>query len=410
MNIAYRFTCILSLGLVACSSDEQPGAPASPTDGGSHDARPMTPKDSGHHVTKDSGKPPPKPDASKPKPDAEAGTTPDADADIDAGAPPYPPLLSETGLYSDLKKGTLGQGVRAYEVRYPLWSDGMEKKRWVYLPPGKKIDTTDQNFWVYPQGMKAWKEFSADGKRIETRMQWKAGPNPEDWVMIAYQWKADGSDAVAVPLGVVDASGVPSGVPDASGVKHDIPSTDDCQFCHGNMKDRLLGFNAIQLSHDLPGVKISDLITENAFTKPPSGPFLLPGATINTETTATKAIGHLHGNCGDCHNPTSTIFVTVDMQLWEDTGKLDTLQNTTAYRTAVNQPSPGSTTNNRIVPSDPTHSQIWVRMGLVGAGQMPPIARETVDVVGRGKVEAWIKSLPPITDGGTDAGGSLDGG
>src|SRR5262252_5843805 len=121
-------------------------------------------------------------------------------------------------------------------------------------------------------GTKAFKEFSANGKRVETRMQWKAGPTANDWVMIAYQWKADGSDAVAVPDGVIDAAPVPSTVPDAGGVKHDIPSTSDCQFCHGNMKDRLLGFNAIQLSHDLTGVKISDLITEKALTTPPAGP------------------------------------------------------------------------------------------------------------------------------------------
>jgi hypothetical protein len=407
MNIRNRFTWLLSLGLVACSSDEQ--THGSPQEAGPLDALPFPPPtDSGHHVTKDAGKPPPKKDAGTGGDAAEAGPATDADA-AEAG-PLYPALLSETGLYTDIKNGTLGQGVRPYEVRYPLWSDGMQKKRWVYLPPGMKIDTTDQDFWVYPVGTKAWKEFSANGKRVETRMQWKSGPNPEDWVMIAYQWKADGSDAVAVPAGVVDASDVPSTVPDAGGVKHDIPSTDDCQRCHSNMKDRLLGFNAIQLSHNLAGLKISDLIAEKAFTKPPAGPFLLPGATLTTETLVTKAIGHLHGNCGDCHNPTSGVFVTVDMQLWESTKTLDTVENTTAYRTAVNQPTPGSTTLNRIVPGDPTHSQIFQRMNRVGAGQMPPLARETIDTVGVGKVEAWILSLPPITDGGTDAGGAKDGG
>src|SRR5438477_12717438 len=138
------------------------------------------------------------------------------------------------------------------------------------------------------------------------------------------------------------------------------------------MQDRLLGFNAIQLSHDLAGVKIADLITENAFTKPPPGPLLLPGATLTTETLETKALGHLHGNCGDCHNPHSGVFVTVDMELWESSKALDTLQNTRAYKTAVNQPSPGSTTQNRVVPHDPSHSQIYSRIGIVGSGQMPP--------------------------------------
>lgn len=405
MTIRTRFTWVLSFALVACSSDEQPSGSRPLPESGAPDAERATP-DSGHHVTKDAGKKPPSKSEAGP-PDAEAGP---AANDAEAAPPPYPILLSETGLYADIAKKTIAPDVQPYEVRYPLWSDGMEKKRWVFIPSGKKIDTTDMNFWVYPQGTTAWKEFSANGKRVETRMQMKAGPNPEDWVMIAYQWKADGSDAVAVPYGVVDASDIPSGVPDAGGAKHDIPATDDCQFCHANMKDRLLGFNAIQLSHDLPGLKISDLITNNVLTKPPAGPIFLPGATINTETVETKALGHLHGNCGDCHNPTSGVFATVDMQLWEDTKTLDTLRNTTPYRTAVNQPVPGSTTQNRIVPGAPTHSQIYVRMDRVGSGQMPPLARETIDTVGVGKVKAWIESLPPLTDGGTDAGGAKDGG
>src|ERR1041385_101468 len=314
MMIRSCFTWTLCLGLVACSSDEEPSA--TPNEGGVPDAH--VSHDAAKDVAKEASKPPPK-DAGH-----EGAIHPDASDGGEAGAAPYPPLLSETGLYADIKKGTLGNGVRPYEVKYPLWSDGAEKKRWVLIPSGKKIDTSDMNFWSYPVGTKAWKEFSIANKRVETRLQYKSGPNPEDWVMIAYQWKSDGSDAVAVP----------DGVPNASGTTHDIPPTDDCRFCHENMLDRLLGFNAIQLSHNLPGLTITDLISENLLTDPPAGPFTLPG-----DTTTSNAIGYLHGNCGDCHNPHSSLFITVDMQLWEDTSTLDTVEHTTVYRKAVNQPN-----------------------------------------------------------------------
>jgi hypothetical protein len=384
----------LVLGSVACSSDEQPATQPPPKEAGLPDAPVVNHKDAAKDVGKEASKPPPPKDAG-----AHETGTPDADSgQPDGDVTRYPKLLSETGLYADVAKGTLGTGVRAYEVHYPLWSDGAEKKRWVYIPPGKKIDTADMDFWNYPAGMKAWKEFSVGGKRIETRMQWKSGPNLDDWVMIAYQWRSDGTDADAVPLGVKDASGT----------THDIPAEEDCQFCHGNMQDRLLGFNAIQLSHSLPGLKITDLISENVLTKPPSGPFTIPGSTVESD-----ALGYLHGNCGDCHNRTSSVFVRVDMQLWESTEKLDTVQNTNGYSTAVNLPDPGSTVDNRIVPGDPTHSQIWLRMGALGGAQMPPIARETVDTVGREKIRAWIASMPRLSDGGTDAGdagGAKDGG
>src|SRR5204862_8335966 len=115
-----------------------------------------------------------------------------------------------------------------------------------------------------------------------------------------------------------------------------------------------------QLSHTLPGLTIAYLITDESLTEPPAGPFTIPGSSVESE-----AIGHLHGNCGDCHNPHSRVFTAVDMQLWESTKALDRVEDTTTYRTAVNQPIPGSTSLNRIVPGDADHSQIYVRMGLV---------------------------------------------
>ncbi|HEY2369520.1 MAG TPA: hypothetical protein VGH87_24145, partial [Polyangiaceae bacterium] len=45
-----------------------------------------------------------------------------------------PTKLSETGLYSDFASRTLTAGVITYEPRWPLWSDGLEKKRYLLLP------------------------------------------------------------------------------------------------------------------------------------------------------------------------------------------------------------------------------------------------------------------------------------
>ena len=91
----------------------------------------------------------------------------------DSGTLPFARLLSATGLYVDTKKGDLAPDVREYQPQYTLWSDGATKRRWLYLPPGTKIDTSDMDFWLYPVGTKAWKEFSRDGKRLETRLMHK---------------------------------------------------------------------------------------------------------------------------------------------------------------------------------------------------------------------------------------------
>src|SRR5205809_29033 len=73
-----------------------------------------------------------------------------------------------TGLYKSLKKD-LSDGVMPYTPGAVLWSDGAEKHRFLFLPPGAQIDTTDLDSWKFPVDTKAWKEFRVDGKLIETR-------------------------------------------------------------------------------------------------------------------------------------------------------------------------------------------------------------------------------------------------
>ena len=62
---------------------------------------------------------------------------------VDAAAYDGPKTLAETGLYSDFVTKTLSASVIAYDVRYPLWSDSLEKSRFISLPTGTTIDTTD---------------------------------------------------------------------------------------------------------------------------------------------------------------------------------------------------------------------------------------------------------------------------
>ena len=62
--------------------------------------------------------------------------------------------LSETGLYANLSKGELGAGVRAFTPQGVLWSDGADKQRWVYLPPGTRIDSSNIDGWKRPVKIK----------------------------------------------------------------------------------------------------------------------------------------------------------------------------------------------------------------------------------------------------------------
>ena len=49
----------------------------------------------------------------------------------------------------------------------------------------------------------------------------------------------------------------------------------------------------------------------------------------------------------------------------------------------------------RLAPGDPENSVMYVRMGLRGDHQMPPLATEIVDSAGVDLVRRWVASLPP---------------
>src|SRR5262245_41272255 len=80
-----------------------------------------------------------------------------------------PARLSQTGLYADIGAKALSPDVRGFNPQYPLWSDGLQKSRWIHLPPGTKIDTSDPDRFIFPRGTKLWKEFRANGRLVETR-------------------------------------------------------------------------------------------------------------------------------------------------------------------------------------------------------------------------------------------------
>ena len=176
---------------------------------------------------------------------------------------------------------TLAEGVLPFEPRFALWSDDAAKKRWIWLPEGTQIDTSDMDYWLFPVGTRVFKEFSRDGVRVETRMMTKRERG--GWQRVAYQWRDDQSEADAV----ID------GVTDASGTDHDIPSQEDCGTCHFRTPDKLLGFSAIQLAWDNPDPEAWTLArlaeADKLTTVPPA--IELPGTEI-----ATAAMGYMHAN------------------------------------------------------------------------------------------------------------------
>ena len=291
-----------------------------------------------------------------------------------------PERLSQTGLFSDMATETLAPGVFPFAPRFEFWSDGAVKRRWIYLPPGTQIDTSQMDAWQFPQGTKVWKEFSRGGVRVETRLLQKVGPGPEDWVPMAYLWNDSRTDANAVADGVIDALGT----------QHNVPAATECMGCHGGRESRLLGFSAIQLSHAGPpgGLNLRELTRRNLLSAPPPGDFVVPG-----DERAKAALGYLHANCSHCHNqnrpqgdglrcfdPRNTIDFSLRV---EDLGSVE---QTATYRTAI-----GSVVER----GNPSGSEVIRRASSRGGIEtsMPPLGTEDVDNHGISLLQAWIEQL-----------------
>jgi hypothetical protein len=320
-------------------------------------------------------------------PAADAG--PEAGPDVPVAYPrPDYQSIGETGLYAELASKTLAAAPAAFAPTHVLWSDGAHKRRWIQLPPGTLVDSSDMDHWQFPIGTKLWKEFaSPEGVLLETRLIERYGPGTEDYWMGSFVWTADQSDARFA----ID------GQNDINGTRHDAPAQKLCGACHRGDAGRVLGFSAIQLSRpqrDASDVTLTTLAASGLLSAPPpaSIDFPVPG---DADTAA--ALGYLHANCGHCHNLNGTSWPDTQMVLRLRVSERDPAQSE-LVKTVVGGKlqawrDPAFTT--RVVPGHPELSAVLARMSRRGSrDQMPPLATELVDPTGIDLVTRWVASLP----------------
>jgi hypothetical protein len=303
----------------------------------------------------------------------------DAGSDAgDADVPSGPPMtLAETGLYAEGSTSELAEGVIAYAPRYALWSDGAEKARFLWLPEGAQIDVSDVDAFVFPVGTKVWKEFSLDGTKLETRLLWK---QEQGWQHLAYAWDEAQSEAVLTTRGAQDVLGT----------EHDIPPRTQCRECHNGARDTILGVSAVQLAHEGEGATLASLSEDGLLSA------AVPSDWAPPDTLEWNALGYMHANCGNCHNPLGQAYDRVDLDLWLRVEQLGDAMSTESYLSTVDVAMSDANTGDsfRIASGMPDMSGVISRMRARGTDlAMPPIASERVDDAGVELLETWIDSL-----------------
>ena len=316
--------------------------------------------------------------------------------------PVAPQLLSETGLYAGAGTTQVDSRNRPFSPQYPLWSDGAAKKRWIRLPDGAAIDVSNVSRWEFPVGTKFWKEFSFDGRKVETRLLWRV--SRERWVFASYAWNETQTDAALAP-----ESGIPNVVEVAPGKRHSIPSVADCQSCHVSTRTEILGFDALQLSDDrdpnalhaetlAPGlVTLKTLVDEGLMsprrTELIATPPRIPAASPLTRT----ALGYLSTNCGSCHNRESSI---ASLGLILKQTAADTSSCTPALATTAGKRGhwvvPEFQEQSRIInPGHPESSALIKRLkSRRPSSQMPPVGTVVADRAAVDLLTSWVQSNP----------------
>jgi hypothetical protein len=309
-------------------------------------------------------------------------------------APVPPPSLRETGLYSDAERMMVDPAHLAFAPQYPLWTDGAVKRRWISLPPGTSIDGSDPDAWEFPVGTRLWKEFAFDGRRVETRFIER---RPEGWLFAAYEWSADGREAVLAP-----ERGRRGAFAFEGGRAHTIPGVSDCRVCHEAGPAPVIGFSLLQLAPDRDpaaphaepaGVDLDDLVEAGLLVGLPEtarSPRIAAASAVER-----AALGYLHGNCGHCHNADGPLG-KLGLRLRHENGAEVEPAVATAVGQPVAKPAPGQPAEAvlRIAPGHPDRSGIVVRMASrYAALQMPPLGTELADEEALELVRQWIAGM-----------------
>jgi hypothetical protein len=327
------------------------------------------------------------------------GSVPDSVVDgceeqIKASLDGLPVDLECTGLFADGTSDKLADGVQAFAPAYPLWSDNAGKARWIKLPRGQKIDTSDQSRWRFPLNTKFWKQFDANGTRLETRLFQKV--RADRWVGATYIWEADGKHATREEGGRDLVR---------NGVNYRVPSETLCDDCHDGHPDSVLGFEAVSLglpAADQNGLTLRKLVDQGLLTNPPARTQLVIGDDGTGK--AADVLGWLHVNCGvSCHNDgVNSDAELTGLRMKLDPALLDGRPSNSfqTFRLLINTAAVTSqwSGQKRVVPGQPDKSLLYklitTRTPMDGNKQMPPLVSRVVDTKNAAKVRDWITALP----------------
>ena len=299
------------------------------------------------------------------------------------GLPPKEQIssIAESGCLDASRE--LLPGFSHYEVGASFWSDGADKRRFVYVPDGRSAGIGTNGALEFPIGSIFVKEFSREGRRLETRFMWQ--PTAGDWRAATFVWDAAGRVATRVSEGTTLDLG--------AGETWEVPAETGCFQCHTEASGVVLGAEVNQLARAIdwrgrPDLNQLDLWTDLGYLPEGSGsldhgqPLSLVSGTLEQQ-----ARSYLHANCASCHRPGSGGRSRMDL-------RSVTPLSSTAMCDVVPLVDDLGLANARLVaPGAPERSVLLSRLSSTGVHQMPPVGIVQPDPQGIDILTRWIEAL-----------------
>ncbi len=296
-----------------------------------------------------------------------------------------PRAISEFGFFADPASQLPARDVVPYRLNTPLYSDGADKLRFIYVPQGAQLEADGEGLLQFPIGTALIKTFAfgeGDARRlIETRVMLLRA---DGWIALPYRWNDDQSDARLVVAG----GRLPITTPSGEEISYRIPNKNQCKECHGlNGEVIPLGPKARNLSHEW----LEGMVSKARLDRMPGVHDTMPlweeRARADLDDTARA---YLDVNCAHCHRPGATASNSgLDLR-WEqeDPGAIGIMKRPVAAGRGA-----GGLLYS-IVPGDPERSILLYRLDSIEPGvAMPELGKGTIDQDGVTIVRRWIKEM-----------------
>jgi uncharacterized repeat protein (TIGR03806 family) len=300
----------------------------------------------------------------------------------------FPARLSDFAFFTQARAQMPSAGVYPYTLNTPLWSDGAEKLRFIYLPQGTQLAADGEGLLEFPVGAAIIKTFTfgsgqpEERRLIETRVLLHRA---DGWVALPYRWNAEQTDAtLALAGGRVDLT-----TPAGEAISYAIPNKNQCKSCHSKDGQVIpIGPKARNLSVRWMGT----MHKAGKLDRIPPGGATMPVWTARRprDAAAPLARAYLDVNCAHCHQPGGGASNSgLDLR-WEqaDPHAIGILKRPVAAGRGAGDK------DFSVVPGHPEQSILLYRMDSTEPGiAMPELGKSSVDKDGVAIVRRWIAEM-----------------